>query len=97
MHIILFQIMQYWLSYLQFTMPEVVSAIKTNQPFFEPHISAKFFIPFCLSYLCSSIAQNFVLKGAVLTELFMIYYASRALAIKISYLEFHKLLQVYIK
>src|SRR6266567_6232414 len=43
-----------------------------------PCLSTEFFIPSCSSHSCGCNAHDFVSNGAVLTELFTNYYASRA-------------------
>jgi uncharacterized membrane protein YozB (DUF420 family) len=64
-------------------------AVNTQPP-------TKLLISFCLSHSCSSNAHKFILNDAVLTELFMIYYASRAPAIKTNHFWNHVFLIKFI-
>ena len=64
-------------------------AVNTQPP-------TKLLISFCSSHSCSSNAHKFVLNDAVLTELFMIYYASRVPAIKTNHFWNHVFLIKFI-
>ena len=68
----------------------------------KPCLPIKNFIPFCLYHLCASNASNNISKCAELTDIYLIYYASKASvsAIKTiwiwkSRLHFRMLLQIY--